>query len=71
MPYVCAHCGDHVNFEDDPSPDLCVMCYKAGRTTPMWDAARQVAAGLIRLATLSRDGAPEGKAREEGTTEDK
>lgn len=30
---VCRHCGDHTYPEDDPAPDLCAMCAKAGRTT--------------------------------------
>lgn len=28
----CRHCGDHTDIDDDPLPDLCAMCAKAGRT---------------------------------------
>ncbi len=27
----CRHCGDHTDPDDDPRPDLCDMCQKAGR----------------------------------------
>jgi hypothetical protein len=28
----CCHCGDRTDPDDDPAPDLCAMCEKAGRT---------------------------------------
>lgn len=29
----CVHCLDETDRDDDPAPDLCVMCEKAGRTS--------------------------------------
>lgn len=28
----CEHCGDMTEPDEDPSPTLCAMCAKAGRT---------------------------------------
>lgn len=32
---TCQHCGDGTEREEDPLPDLCAMCEKAGRTWPV------------------------------------
>jgi hypothetical protein len=29
---ICVHCGDWTEPFEDPSPTLCAMCAKAGRT---------------------------------------
>lgn len=31
FPGFCRHCGDFTEEGDDPAPDLCLMCAKAGR----------------------------------------